>query len=85
MSKMDLINAINGPSAHTLYNVFLDKIKSYSIINIYMIDGELVKIGGDSNLNKKNITDITPDFITISYDSHLTDYMFNAIIKIEYY
>lgn len=85
MSKTDLMNAINGSSAHTLYDVFLDKIKSYSIINIYMMNGELIKIGGDSNLRKKNIADITPDFITILYDSHLTDYMFSAIIKIEYY
>lgn len=85
MSKEDLMNIIGSQSHHTLYNTFLDNIKNRTIINIYMVDGELIKIGGDSDLNKNNIFKVTPDFITIKYDSHLTDYMFSAIKKIEYY
>lgn len=85
MSKEDLMNIIGSQSYHTLYDTFLDNIKNRTIINIYMVDGELIKIGGDSDLNKDNIFKVTPDFITIKYDSHLTDYMFSAIKKIEYY
>lgn len=85
MSKKDLMNIVDSQSHHALYNTFLETIQHYSIINIYMVDGELIKIGGDSDLTKGNVFKITPDFITIKYDSHLTDYMFNAIKKIEYY
>ena len=85
MSKEDLIDIVGCLSYHTLYDTFLDNIKNRTIINIYMVDGELVKIGGDSDLTKDNIFKVTPDFITIKYDSHLTDYMFSAIKKIEYY
>lgn len=85
MSKEDLMNIIGSQSHHTLYDTFLDNIKNRTIINIYMVDGELVKIGGDSDLTKDNIFKITFDCITIKYDSHLTDYMFSAIKKIEYY
>lgn len=85
MSKEDLMNIVGSSSHHTLYDTFLDNIKYRTIVNIYMVDGELVKIGGDSDLTKDSVLEVTPDYITIKYDSHLTDYMFNAIKKIEYY
>ena len=85
MSKEDLLQALNAPSYHTLYIEFLKKIQDYEIINIFLVDGELIKIGSGSKLKKSNIITITPDFITIQYDSHITDVMFTAIKYIEYY
>lgn len=85
MTKIDLMNALNTSSSHTLYINFLDKIQDYEIINIFLVDNELIKIGSGSTLKKKNIIDVTPDYLTIKYDSHITDVMFTAIKKIEYY
>lgn len=85
MTKIDLMNALNTSSSHTLYINFLDKIQDYEIINIFLVDNELIKIGSGSTLKKKNIIDVTPDYFTIKYDSHITDVMFTAIKKIEYY
>lgn len=85
MSKEDLLQALHAPSYHTLYTEFLNKIQDYEIINIFLVDGELIKIGSGSKLKKSNIITITPDFITIQYDSHITDVMFTAIKYIEYY
>lgn len=85
MSKEDLLQALHAPSHHTLYTEFLNKIQDYEIINICLVDGELIKIGSGSKLKKNSIITVTPDFITIQYDSHITDVMFTAIKYIEYY
>lgn len=85
MSKDDLLNILDSSSTHTLYSNFIERIKSYQIINIYLVDNELIKIGSGGQIKKHDILSITPDYITIQYDSHVTDIMFSAIKKIEYF
>lgn len=85
MSKDDLLNILDSSSTHTLYSSFIERIKSYQIINIYLVDNELIKIGSGGQIKKHDILSITPDYITIQYDSHVTDIMFSAIKKIEYF
>lgn len=84
MSKEDLMNVLGTSSSHSLSNL-KDKIQPYEIINIYLTTGELIKIGNGSNIKKEDIIDVTSDFITIKYDSHITDVMFTGISKVEYY
>ena len=50
-----------------------------------MVDDELIKIGSGSKIKKDDVITITPDFVTIRYDSHITDVMFSGIKKIEYF
>ena len=85
MSKDDLLNILDSSSTHTLYSDFMKRIENYQIINIYLVDNELIKIGSGGQIKKHNILSVTPDYITIQYDSHVTDIMFSAIKKIEYF
>lgn len=63
-----------------------DKINASYIINIYTND-EVIKLGPGSNdyLSIDSIIALDDDFLTIEYESHETDIMYNSIIKIEYY
>lgn len=82
MSKMDLMKALDSSSVHTLCDTLEDSIKLSSIVKMYTVTGECIKLKGDKYISLK---DITPDYITVQFDSHTTDYMFTAIEKIEYY
>ena len=82
MSKVDLMKALDSSSVHTLYDTLEDKLKQHSLVNLHTVNGECVKIKGDKYIFVK---DITPDYITIQFDSHVSDYMFTAIEKIEYF
>ena len=86
MSKEDLMNAF-GVSASDFSNKLQDQIQTALIINIYLHNGELIKLGQGSpdKLMASSIVDISNDFLTIQYDSHDTDILFSAISKIEYF
>lgn len=85
MSKDDLMSVLGTSSSHTLHTEFMSKIRDKEIINIFLVNEELIKIGNGSDIKKEDIINITPDYLTIKYDSHITDVMFTAISKIEYY
>lgn len=82
MSKEDLIGLMNSSSSHTLYYELGDKIKSATIVKIYTADNDCIRVKGD---RKISVTKITPDYITVQFDSHRTDIMYSSITKIEYY
>lgn len=82
MSKADLMKALDLSSVHTLYDTLADDISKSVIVKLFTIGGECVKIKGDKHIS---VINITPDFITVQFDSHKTDYMYSAIEKIEYY
>jgi len=82
MSKADLMKALDSSSVHTLFDTLQKKVDKSVIVKLYTTNGECVKIKGDKYIS---IVDITPDYITVKFDSHTTDYMFTAIEKIEYY
>lgn len=69
-------------SSHTLYNDLPNKIKHSAIVNIFTLSGDCIKIKGDKDTN---IMDITPDYITVSFDSHISDIMYTSIERIEYF
>ena len=82
MSKADLMKVLDSSNVHTLYDTLENRLHSHSLVNLYTVTGECVKIKGDKHIS---IIDITPDYISIQFDSHVSDYMFTAIEKIEYY
>ena len=82
MSKADLMKALDSSSVHTLYDTLSDNIEKSVIVKILTVSGECVKIQGDKHIS---VVDITPDFVTVQFDSHKTDYMYTAIERIEYY
>lgn len=82
MSKQDLMSVINSSSVHALYDTLLPRIKDSSIVKIYTLNGDCIKIKGDKTIC---IIDITDSYITVKFDSHISDIMFSAIEKIEYY
>lgn len=86
MSELDLMNAL-GVQSHSLMSELEDKVKKALIINIYLNNGELIKIGDGSpeKLKISSIINITNDFLTIKYDSHETTILYTAISKIEYF
>lgn len=91
MSKKDLINAFGAASNSVVRSDFSQKlkeeVKKALIINIYLNNGELLKIG-DGSLERVQISDIvniSNDFLTVRYDSHYTDILFASISKIEYF
>lgn len=86
MSKEDLMNAF-GVSTSDFSNKLQDQIQTALIINIYLHNGELIKLGQGSpdKLMVSSIVNISNDFLTIQYDSHDTDILFSAISKIEYF
>ena len=69
-------------SSHALYNDLPNKIKHSAIVNIFTLSGDCIKIKGDKDIN---VMDITPDYITVSFDSHIADIMYNSIERIEYF
>lgn len=85
MAKIDLMNALDSSSDFSIK--LQDIVKKALIINIYLNNGELIKVG-DGSLEKIQVSDITNisnDFFTIKYDSHDTDILFTSISKIEYF
>ena len=86
MSKKDLMNALGVPP-HSLMGELQERVKKALIINIFLHNGECIKIGDGSaeNLKISSIVDITNDFLTVKYDSHETNIMYTAIAKIEYF
>lgn len=86
MSEMDLMNAL-GIQPHSLMVELQEKIKTALIINVYLNNGEFIKIGDGSpdRLKISSITNITNDFFTIKYDSHETNILYTSISKIEYF
>lgn len=57
------------------------------IINIYLLNGECIKLGAGSKdmLKVSDIVNISDTFLTIKYDSHETNIMYTSILKIEYF
>ena len=86
MSEMDLMNAL-GIQPHSLMVELQEKVKTALIINVYLNNGEFIKIGNGSpdRLKISSITNITNDFFTIKYDSHETNILYTSISKIEYF
>lgn len=86
MAKEDLMNAF-GVTASDFSNNLQDKVKQASIINIYLNNGDMIKIGAGSpdRLKISSIVNISNDFFTIQFDSHDTDILFSSISKIEYF
>lgn len=82
MSKEDLMNIVGSSSVHALHDTLLPRIQKSSIVKIYTTNGDCIKVKGDKHIF---IIDITSDYITVKFDSHISDIMFNAIEKIEYY
>lgn len=87
MSKEDLMNIIGSSSTNSLYDELKKRVKTALIINIYLVDGEQIKIGPGSpdRLSVSSIINITNDFLTIKFDSHQSNIMYNGIKKIEYF
>lgn len=85
MSKEDLLNLIPDSSNNFFIEHFKKNFESCTILNIYMVDGELVKVGSGSRIKKNAVKEINSNFISIEYDSHTTDYLVSNIVKIEYY
>lgn len=82
MSRKDLINSLGvDVHTHTLYDQFQNKYKNSAIVNIYTISGRKIKVKGDSSVT---LAAITPDYLTIKFDSHISDIMFTGIEEIEY-
>ena len=86
MSKEDLMNAF-GVSSSDFSIKLQEQIKKALIINVYLNNGDLIKIGDGSpdRLQISSIVDIANDFFTVQYDSHETDILYTAILKIEYF
>lgn len=85
MSKEDLLNLGFTSTESNFYKRLQKGIDQSTIVNIYMVDGELIKIGSGSKIKKEAIIYIDNDIITIQYDSHQTDILINNIKKVEYY
>ena len=64
-----------------------ERIKTATIVNIYTFNDECIKLGpgSDDKLEISSIISINDDFITIQYASHITNILYNAISKIEYF
>ena len=82
MSKADLMKALDSSSVHTLYDTLEDNMRQSSIVKLYTVAGDCIKIKGEKYIS---VIDITPDFLVIQFDSHKTHVMYSAIEKIEYY
>jgi hypothetical protein len=84
MSELDLQKIIGGNS---IKNELKDRIKTSLIINIYTVNNECIKIGAgsDDNLSISSIVNIEDDFLTIRFESHDVNILYNSIVKIEYF
>ena len=82
MSKKDLISSYDSQSLSLLHIDIYNKIKKSAIVNIYTCSGECIKAKDGRH---DFITSINSDFITLTFDSHITDIMFQSIERIEYY
>ena len=81
MSKEDLLELMNPMAVHSLYKTLKDKMDNAAIVNVYTVNGNCIKIKGDKHIS---LIDITPDYITVAFDSHVTDIMFTGIESVEY-
>ena len=86
MSKEDLMNAFNL-SSNPLCDAIQAQISESTTMNIYLLNGELIKIGAGSleMLKLSAIINIDESFLAIQYDSHITHIPYTAIAKIEYF
>ena len=82
MSELDLMKVMDSASIHALYDTLMERVDKSAIVIVHTIAGESIKIKGDKHIF---IIDVTSDYITLKMDSHITDIMFNAIERIEYY
>ena len=86
MAKKDLMNAL-GVQSSDFANQLQQQVHNALIINVYLNNGEMIKIGDGSpdRLKISSIQNISNDFFTIHFDSHDTDILFSSISKIEYF
>ena len=71
-----------GVSSHLFSTTLLPRIQDSSIVKVYTVSGDCIRIKGDKNTK---VIDVTDNYITVKFDSHMADIMFNAIEKVEYY
>lgn len=86
VAKEDLMNALGVQTSDFAENL-KKQVQRALIINIYLNNGDMIKIGGGSphRLKMSSIINISNDFLTIKFDSHDTDILFTSISKIEYF
>lgn len=76
------------PSIQTdLQQELCSRVDKVLIINIYLLNGECIKLGAGSKdmLKVSDIINISDTFLTIKYDSHETNILYTSILKIEYF
>ena len=86
MAKEDLMNALGVQTSDFAENLKKQAQRAL-IINIYLNNGDMIKIGDGSpyRLKMSSIINISNDFLTVKFDSHDTDILFTSISKIEYF
>lgn len=87
MTKEDLIKAF-GSNSNDFSVHFKEQVQKALIINVYLNNGDMIKIGDGSldRLKISAISNISDTFFTITYDSHqATDILFTSISRIEYF
>lgn len=87
MTKEDLIKAF-GSNSNDFSVHFKEQVQKALIVNIYLNNGDMIKIGDGSldRLKISAISNISDTFFTITYDSHqTTDILFTSISRIEYF
>lgn len=85
LSDLDLQKIIGN--TNSIKNELEKRMKTASIINIYTLNNECIKIGSGSidNLKKSSVINIADDFLTIRFETHDTDILYSSIVKIEYF
>lgn len=79
MSEEDLMGILG-----TNHQAYMESIlKDYLILIIYLSDGDSVTIGA-GGVKKKRVS-CTPYALEVQYDSHKTDYLYDAMVRIEKY
>lgn len=79
MTEFDLLNAISAPS---VYPDLADKIAQSAIVNVHTVSGDCIKVKGDKNTH---VIDITSQYITVGFDSHIVDILFTGIEYVEFF
>lgn len=79
MSEQDLMSLL-GSDYQSYMESIIDK---YLIIVISFIDGTFLTIGAGGI--KKSKVSCTPKALEIQHDSHKTDYLYDAMVRIEKY
>lgn len=74
-------------SASNIQKELIERIEQVLIINIYLLNGECIKLGAGSKdmLKVSDIIKVSDIYLTIRYDSHDTNIFYNSILKIEYF